>query len=128
MTRRLVRDLPYASIAYYLSEAFYMIRGLVLAGILGPASFGIWTSMRMVLTLGAYAHIGAHGGMLQRSAFLSGAGEEDRADAYRRVAAAVSLTGSFAVAAVLVAVVASTAAPTGVWMALAAVLVSRNVY
>ena len=128
MKKRLLFDLSYASAANYLSEAFYVVRGLVLAGVLGPASFGIWTSMRLVMTLGAYSHLGVHGGMLQRSAYLDGAGDGERAEACRGVAAAVSLVGSVAFAAVLVAIVAGSRGPAALWIVLAVVLVARNGY
>jgi O-antigen/teichoic acid export membrane protein len=78
------------------AEALFMLRGLVLARLLGASAFGVWSAMRLVLLFGQYLQLGAREGMLQRVPFLRGRGEQRPAD--RLAAAAGALNHLAAVA------------------------------
>ena len=45
-----------------VGEALLGVRGVLLAGLLGPEAFGIWALFRMVLTYGNFAGLGLSGG------------------------------------------------------------------
>jgi len=44
-------------------EALLAVRGVVLATVLGPTSFGVWTLFRLTLRYGAFAAMGIHRGI-----------------------------------------------------------------
>jgi O-antigen/teichoic acid export membrane protein len=62
---RLLNRVLFVSGAYYLGSALNMVRGLVLARLLGPAAFGVWSAMRLSQTLVMTAHLGSRQGMVQ---------------------------------------------------------------
>jgi O-antigen/teichoic acid export membrane protein len=40
-----LQNISWLSAAEYLSEAFYFVRGTVLAALIGPQAFGIWSAI-----------------------------------------------------------------------------------
>jgi O-antigen/teichoic acid export membrane protein len=60
-----LQNISWLSAAEYLSEAFYFVRGTVLAALIGPQAFGIWSSMRIVARFLPYAPLGSLQGMLR---------------------------------------------------------------
>lgn len=130
MRRGLLFQISYAAAARYAAQGLLMLRGLFVAQILGPALFGVWTSMRLVLVFGLYAHGGARTGMLQRAGTAQGAGDEEIAERYRRVGSALNLAGAIAAGATIVAI--SLAGTKGglaglLWTGLAVIVFVRNV-
>lgn len=98
MKRRLLRQFSYLTVARYASEALFTVRGLVAAQVLGPAAFGIWSAMRLVLAFSRFCDAGSGSGMLQSAPEAEGAGDWSRAHADRRAASAVSLGGAIVTA------------------------------
>jgi len=86
--------ISYFSIAHYLSEALFIIRGLLLARIFGPAIFGIWTEMKLVLLFLQYAHLGTHEAMIREVPYAVGRGDRARADNIKRTVIAFNLSSS----------------------------------
>lgn len=94
-----LQKISWLSAAEYLSEAFYFVRGTMLAAIIGPQAFGIWSTMRIVTRFLPYAPLGSLQGVLQLAPKAEGAGDTDTADRYRSTAAALSM-----IAAILVVI------------------------
>jgi O-antigen/teichoic acid export membrane protein len=103
--RRLIVDVSVVSAARYVSEAALMVRGLLIAFILGPALFGVWASMRLVLQLSRNAHLGARDGMVQRAALADGHGDVAGAARLRATAAGIDLLAASLVVGLVAAVV-----------------------
>ena len=92
-----LQNISWLSAAEYLSEAFYFVRGTVLAALIGPQAFGIWSSMRIVVRFLPYAPLGSLQGVLQLAPKADGAGEFATADRYRSTAVALSLMAAILV-------------------------------
>ena len=74
MKRGLLFHVLFVSGAYYFNNALYLLRGLLLARILGPSVFGIWTAMRLTQTVTAMSHLGTRQGLIQLAPRAQGAG------------------------------------------------------
>lgn len=71
---RTLRSVSLLWAAEHLSEAFYFVRGVLVAGLFGPTAFGVWASMRIVIRFVPYALIGSLQGVLQLSPKADGIG------------------------------------------------------
>jgi O-antigen/teichoic acid export membrane protein len=122
-------QISWISLASYTSEALYLLRGLLLAGLLGPGLFGVWSSMRIVRRLSRFASLGAVQGMLQLVPQAEGRGDRDAARHYRRIAVGVGLTASIALAALVAAIAGFPgSAQRPLWLAFAVVLVCARIH
>lgn len=64
MTRRtLVRDTLGFAVAQYLVRAAFMARGVIAARLLGPAAYGAWNALMLVIEYGATSHLGTQQGL-----------------------------------------------------------------
>ncbi|MFA9477760.1 lipopolysaccharide biosynthesis protein [Phycisphaerales bacterium AB-hyl4] len=104
MTRRLLLNFSYLASSQGAAEAMFLVRGMVIARLLGPTAFGIWSAIRLALIFSRFTHIGANTGMMQIAPYAEGAGSIKRAQAHRRVTSAVSLTGALVAASAVVLV------------------------
>ncbi len=91
MKRRLLLHVFFVSLAFYTSNALYMVRGLVLAWLLGPVAFGVWTAMRLVQSFSHFAMLGSRQGMVQLAPLADGQGDQVRATQLRRCASLLNL-------------------------------------
>ncbi len=48
---KVLPQISFFSVARYLAEALFAVRGFLLTKILGPAFFGIWIEMKLALML-----------------------------------------------------------------------------
>jgi O-antigen/teichoic acid export membrane protein len=94
------------SAARYLSEFLLLIRGFVLARILGPTLFGVWTQMKIVLVFLQFGQLGAHDAMLRGVPLAVGAGDEPRAERIKGSVLGFNLLSSMMIATTLVVSVA----------------------
>lgn len=127
------RHFGHYSIARYLSEFLFLVRGFALARLLGPALFGIWIQMKIVLLFLQYAQLGAHEAMLREVPFALGQGERERARRIERVVLAFNLATSAVITGALVAAISvwsrgQPAALRWAWLALAAVYPLSQLY
>jgi O-antigen/teichoic acid export membrane protein len=126
---RVVTDISWMAAAQYVSEGLYFARGALLAAFLGPAGFGIWSSMKIVDRFLPYAPIGSLHGMLQLSPHADARGDASAAERYRATAVWIGLAAGFGVAA-LVAAIALAQAPAAVqrpWLLFAAMLALEEI-
>ncbi len=113
--RTLIRDSVGLALATYVARAVMLARGLVAAVVLGPAGFGAWNALSLVLDYGGYASAGALQGLELRLPVAEGQG--DRAAARRLLGGAWSvIAAAFALFALAVgaALVAGTPLLTAV--------------
>jgi O-antigen/teichoic acid export membrane protein len=126
VNRRLLAQVSVLSSAHYISQALFLVRGLLLARILGPAAFGIWAAMRLVLLGGRFTHFGSVPGMVQHASRAQGQGEEELATRYRDAAAFVNLLGG-AVVSIGLGLWLWFRGPSG-WLAVPFLLFALNLY
>jgi O-antigen/teichoic acid export membrane protein len=90
--RTFVRDWMGLAFATYVARAVVLARGLVAAAVLGPAGFGAWNALSLVLDYGAFASAGSIEGLDLRLPVAEAAGR--REEARRLVAGAWAVVGS----------------------------------
>ena len=100
----LVAQISYAAVARYVVTGTLALRGFVLAFLMGPAIFGIWSSMRILLQFTRYSDAGARAGMIQLGTPLLGQGDARSYSQLFGAAAGCSLLGVLLVCGVVVAV------------------------
>lgn len=83
---RLIAKLSFYTISRYLSEALFAVRGFILAFLLGPLHFGLWTEMRLALTFLQFLRLGANEATIGESPYHGGRGDRGQALLIRRVA------------------------------------------
>jgi len=131
--RSLFAHFSYYSVGRYLSEFCLLVRGFLLAGILGPALFGVWTKIKIALLLLHYGQLGVHEAMLREVPFAVGKKRADEAETIERnvlgfdlfVAAVISLGIAAAVVLISGSPVAALRSP---WLLVAAIFGASQLY
>ncbi len=117
-----VRDSASIAISQYLARAVVLVRGWVAAITLGPAGFGAWTLLNLILDYGSYATLGALQGLDLRLPPAVAAGDAPRARRLMAGAWSIVVAGGVVFAAAVFAGVRwaprPAAAPGGVLVAL----------
>lgn len=85
-----------------LEQGARLLTGLVAAAMLGPATWGSWYLLNLVLRYGALIHLGAINGMNREVPSARGRGDEEAADELRRSALGFTLL-SYALLTLLLA-------------------------
>ncbi|RPJ41006.1 MAG: lipopolysaccharide biosynthesis protein, partial [Candidatus Latescibacterota bacterium] len=67
----------------YIARLCTLVRGFIVARLLGPTDYGKWIALLVIYELGAYVHAGILNGMDREIPFHLGKGEKERAWAYR---------------------------------------------
>jgi O-antigen/teichoic acid export membrane protein len=111
--RRVVRDSLAIALSQYVSRAMLLARGLAAAAAMGPAGFGAWNALNLILDYGAYASWGAFYGLDRRLPPAVARGDEAGSRREMRGAWGLALAG---VALFAVAVVVYLSA--GMWLSL----------
>ena len=89
------------SIATYLSEFFFFLRGFFLARILGPETFGLWAQMKLALKVSRHGSLGANDAMVREVPYLSGKGLSQSANDVKEATAITNFALS-SIAAILI--------------------------
>ena len=93
------------SLANYLSELFFFLRGFCLARILGPETFGVWAQMKLALIGSRHASMGANDAMQREVPYLAGKGRWRTADDVQAAAAGTNIVMSAVVSVAIVSIV-----------------------
>ncbi|MFH1277918.1 MAG: oligosaccharide flippase family protein [Candidatus Eisenbacteria bacterium] len=88
----------------YVARLAMLIRGIVVARLLGPEGYGKWLALLLLYDLGAYVHLGILNGMDREIPFWLGKSDEKRAGDFRDsgYTAVMGFTTLFLVALALV--------------------------
>src|SRR5512140_189799 len=78
--QQFLRDLSLQTTGLYVSTALQLARGLLLARLLGPASLGIYATVGIVMTYGAYADLGMGKVAFREIPLALGAGDHRKAE------------------------------------------------
>jgi len=103
MKSLLVSHLSHFTAVRYLSEALFAVRGFILAHILGPLTFGLWTEMRLFLTLLQFIRLGTNEAFVRDYPYHVGQGTPEIGERIKQATngfnfltgVAVSITGAF---------------------------------
>jgi O-antigen/teichoic acid export membrane protein len=79
------------SLANYLAELFFFLRGFFLARILGPEIFGVWAQMKLTLNGSRHGSLGANDAMQREVPYLVGKQRQRDAGEVEAAAAGVNL-------------------------------------
>jgi O-antigen/teichoic acid export membrane protein len=131
--RSLLAHFSYYSLGRYLSEFCLLLRGFLLAGVLGPALFGVWTKIKIALLLLHYGQLGVHEAMLREVPFAAGKKQDHEAKTIERNVLGFDLFVAVAVSVLLVAIVflvdgSAGAALHSPWLLLAAIFGASQLY
>ncbi len=125
-------SITYYTAGRYTSEFLYAIRGLLLASLLGPRMFGLWTKMKLTLLFLQYAQLGSHEAMLREVPDALGVGDRRRATEIERSVLGFSLTVSILVAVAIIAIASvrqgEASAEQRAWILLAVVFPLSQLY
>jgi O-antigen/teichoic acid export membrane protein len=77
-----------------MGEFLFLLRGFVLARVLGPALFGLWTQLKITLLFLQYGQLGTHEAMLREVPLALGTGNEPRAHRIESSVLGFNLTSS----------------------------------
>lgn len=77
--RSAIEHLSHYASARYISESLLLLRGFALACLLGPAGFGLWSQVKLVLIFLQYGQLGVHEAMQREVPFALGRGEVRKA-------------------------------------------------
>jgi O-antigen/teichoic acid export membrane protein len=80
-----------ASAARYANEALLVLRGVLVARLLGPDAFGVWAALRLALVLGRFAAAASLEGWLQLIPQALARGDGELVRRYRQTGTAIAL-------------------------------------
>ena len=98
----MIRDISIYSGSSYVANIMYFLRGFLNASIVGPAMYGLWSGLNIILSFGFYAHLGVLQGMSREIPYSLGKGDERKADAVRDNAFGFCITASIVTAVLAV--------------------------
>lgn len=130
MSRRVVlKETLVYGVGTYLSQLLSAIRGMVIAGMLGPSLYGLWKVVQVGLDYLAYTHLGALHGMARQLPIAKKEGDTAGDRTFRSVALAFTWT-SAVIGGLLTILVANLldATPGIVWMGVAVLLIPVQLF
>lgn len=74
----IIRDATALSVTLYLSQALYMVRGFIIAHVLGPSAYGVWSIFRIFLSSAPYFGLGVQQAMTREIPLSMGEGDEKK--------------------------------------------------
>ncbi len=77
--KEIIRDTSIFTVARYAAYFFTILTGLVIARVLGPASFGVYSALMLIVTYSQYSHLGLLPAMTKKVPFYRGKKEYDKA-------------------------------------------------
>ena len=84
--KEIIRDTSIFTIARYAAYFFTILTGLVIAKVLGPASFGVYSALMLIVTYSRYSHLGLLPAMTKKVPFYKGKKEYKKARETKNIA------------------------------------------
>ena len=88
--REIARDFVYMSFARTMSLVISFVRSLIIPGLLGPMSYGIWKSLALIQSYAQFGDIGARAALKREIPFHMSKGDASRLSAVQDVAFTVN--------------------------------------
>jgi len=77
--KEIIRDTSIFTMARYSAYFFTVLTGLVIAKVLGPAAFGVYSALMLIVTYSQYSHLGLLFAMSKKVPFYNGKKEYKKA-------------------------------------------------
>lgn len=100
--KNIVRDVSFFSGGTYISQGMFFIRGVLNAKILGPALYGLWSALNIILSYSSYAQLGALNAMNREIPYQNGRRSKEGMTKVRDVTFTVSLVMNVIFSSVLI--------------------------
>jgi len=84
--KEIIRDTSIFTVARYAAYFFTVLTGLVIAKVLGPASFGVYSALMLIVTYSQYSHLGLLPAMTKKVPFYNGKKEYEKARETKNIA------------------------------------------
>jgi len=89
--KEIIRDTSIFTIARYSAYFFTALTGLIIAKVLGPASFGVYSALMLIVTYSQYSHLGLLSAMIKKVPFYNGKKEYKKAREVKNITFSASL-------------------------------------
>ena len=76
--KEIIRDTSIFTVARYSAYFFTILTGLIIAKVLGPASFGVYSALMLIVTYSHYSHLGLLPAMTKKVPFYRGKKEYNK--------------------------------------------------
>jgi len=76
--KEIIRDTSIFTVARYSAYFFTILTGLVIAKVLGPAAFGVYSALMLIVTYSHYSHLGLLPAMIKKVPFYIGKKEYNK--------------------------------------------------
>ncbi|MGE5806768.1 MAG: hypothetical protein ACM34M_13335, partial [Ignavibacteria bacterium] len=75
----IIKDAAALGSTLYFSQALYMVRGFIIAHVLGPSAYGVWSIFRTIFNSAPFLGFGAQEAMVREVPFSMGKGKVEEA-------------------------------------------------
>lgn len=100
--QEIMKNVSFYSGSTYIAQMLSFLRGFLNARILGPALYGVWSALNIVLSYRSYLHLGSLNAMNREIPYNNGKGLEDRANKAREVTFTFSFILSIVFSCILI--------------------------
>jgi len=76
--KEIIRDTSVLTVSRYTAYFFTILAGLVIAKMLGPASFGVYSALMLIVIYSQYSHLGLLPAMIKKVPFYNGKKEYNK--------------------------------------------------
>lgn len=89
--KEIIRDTSIFTIAKYSAYFFTILSGLVIAKVLGPAAFGVFSALTLIVNYSQYSHLGLMTAMVKKVPFYNGKKEYNKAKETKDIVFSVTI-------------------------------------
>lgn len=93
--KKLVADVSKYGIGNIANSILMVLKGIVIANVLGPALYGVWSTLQVILNWSEMAQLGIKSTMLRERTLLLGKGDRKKADVVRDASFSSALVLAF---------------------------------
>lgn len=105
--KKLITDVSKYGSSTILSQIIKVVKGIIIANVLGPAYYGIWSTLQVILNWGEMSHLGLKDALMVERPLLLGAKKRKEANMIRDIAISTTLLISslFAIGVIIASIV-----------------------
>ena len=100
--KEIIRDISVFTIARYSAYFFTILTGLAIAKVLGPADFGVYSALMLIVTYSQYSDFGLLSTIIKKVPFYKGKKEYNKARKIKDIAFSGAITIIFLVSILLI--------------------------
>ncbi len=84
--KEIIKETSIFTLARYSAYFFTILTGLVIAKVLGPAEFGVYSALMLIVTYSQYSHLGLLHAIIKKVPFYKGRNEYEKAKETKNIA------------------------------------------